>query len=110
MVTLRFTRQLSCTYHSALTNCPCADGCPFASWYCEIAPSSALANPTFVFKGFEPSALKLSDPLKVADRWAGRVVCSTKIPAFMLCVPFTFVMLLDTLNSLLNPKKGHRLS
>ena len=51
--------------------------------------------------GFEASVLKLKLPLKLDVRAAGRVVCSTKRPIFMLCVPLTFVMLPEKLNSVL---------
>src|SRR4051794_18776683 len=91
-------------------NSPCALGCPFDSWYCVTAPSRPLAKPRFVLSGFEPSVLKLSDPLNVDARCAGRVVCSTKTPVFRLWAPFTLVRLPDTLNSVLKPKKGQRLS
>ena len=91
-------------------NWPCADGWPFDSWYCVTAPSSPLANPTFVLSGFEPSVLKLSDPLYEEARCAGRVVCSTKSPVLRLCAPFTLVRLPEMLKSVLKPKNGHRLS
>ena len=109
-VRFRFTRQLSCTYHSVIRNWPCADGCPSDSVYSVMAPSNAFAKPTFVLRGFEPSALKLKFPLKLDVRAAGRVVCSTKSPAFIVCAPFSFVMLPETLNKVLYPKKGNRCS
>src|SRR5688572_2802193 len=91
-------------------NWPCADGWPSDSWYCVIAPRSPFANPMFVLSGFEPSVLKLIVPLYEEARCAGRVVCSTKRPVLMLCAPFTFVRLPETLKSVLKPKNGHRLS
>ena len=63
MVKFCFTRQLSCTYHSVFMNWPCASGWPSDSWYWVIAPSSALANPTLVLSGFDPSVLNVSVPL-----------------------------------------------
>ncbi len=91
-------------------NWPCADGWPFDSWYCVTAPSSPFANPMLVLSGLDPSVLKLSVPLNVDARCAGRVVCSTKMPVLMLCVPFTFVTLPEMLKSVLKPKNGQRLS
>src|SRR4051812_21656304 len=92
-VNFRVTRQLSCAKNSVFTNSPCAEGWAFDSWYWVTAPSSALAYPIFVFSGFEPSVLKLKVPLNEEDRWAGRVVRSTKIPVFRLCAPFNLVTL-----------------
>ena len=69
--------------------------------YCETDPSSALANPTFVFSGFEPSLLKLSVPLKFDDRAAGRVVCSTKSPVLIVCEPFSLETLPEMFHSVL---------
>src|SRR5262245_22529427 len=100
-VTFLFTRQLSCAYHSAIMNRPCADGWPFDSVYCGTVPRSALANPAFVVSGFAPSLLKLKLPLKLDVRAAGRVVCSTNNPVFIVCAPFSLVRLPDTLNRVL---------
>src|SRR5215211_7856329 len=75
-----------------------------------MTPSSALAKPTFVLSGLDPSELKLSEPLNVDDRCAGRVVCSTNRPVLMLCEPLIFVTLPEKFHSVLNPKNGQRFS
>src|SRR5215207_6328902 len=101
MVKFRFTRQLSCPYHSVSRNRPCAEGWPLDSVYWDTMPRSALANPTFVLFGFAASLLKLKLPLKLDERAAGLVVCSTNTPAFRLCAPFIFVRFPEMLNSVL---------
>src|SRR5687768_2951445 len=89
-------------------NWPCASGCASASWYWVTTPRSAFANPTLVLSGFDPSELKVSEPLNVDDRCAGRVVCSTNRPALMLCVPLIFVTFPEKFHSSLKPKNGQR--
>src|SRR4029453_5516197 len=91
-------------------NWPWASGCASDSWYWVTTPSSALAKPTLVLSGFDPSELKLSDPLKVEERCAGRVVCSTNSPVLMLWAPLIFVTLPEKFHSVLKPKNGQRLS
>ena len=69
--------------------------------YSVTDPVSAFANPTLVLLGLPPSLLKLRFPLKLDDRAAGRVVCSTNTPVFRLCAPFSFVTLPETFQSVL---------
>ena len=106
MVTLRWTRQVSCTNHSTLANCALASGCEVASEYELTDPMSALANGWFASNGLLTSRPKLKLPLNWLLRAAGRVVYSKNRPPLSVCAPTTRVRLADEFQMSFSPKNG----